>query len=101
MNKKGQALVEFIIVIPVLLLVILAVFDVINIYQKKIELESTIEDVILDDSYLLPSGIDKEENTTSGKKTITLSSSISITSPFLKPVLEDPYKVVVSRTINE
>ena len=50
MNKKGQALIEFIIILPIFIMMMLAVFDCVRIYSEKSKLESIIEDVILDDS---------------------------------------------------
>ena len=50
MNKKGQALIEFIIILPIFIMMMLAVFDCVRIYSEKSKLEGIIEDVILDDS---------------------------------------------------
>ena len=47
MNKKGQALIEFIIILPIFIMLMLAVFDYVRIYSEKSNLESVIEDVIL------------------------------------------------------
>ena len=45
MNKKGQALVEFILILPVLLLIVMALIDVGNIFLKKYELNNDLETV--------------------------------------------------------
>ena len=37
MSKKGQALVEFIIILPVFLMLLLAVFDYVKIIQTKMD----------------------------------------------------------------
>ena len=50
MNKKGQALIEFIIILPIFIMMMLAVFDCVRIYSEKSKLEGIIEDVILDDT---------------------------------------------------
>ena len=42
MNKKGQALVEFILILPVLLLILMAMIDIGNIFLKKYELENSL-----------------------------------------------------------
>ena len=39
MNKKGQALVEFILILPVLLLIAMAMIDIGNIFLKKYDLK--------------------------------------------------------------
>ena len=38
MNKKGQALIEFILIMPIFLILIMSLIDVGNIYIKKYEL---------------------------------------------------------------
>ena len=45
MNRKGQALVEFIIILPVLLLIIISMIDIGNIFVKKYDLENDIQTV--------------------------------------------------------
>ena len=46
-NNKGQALVEFIIVLPILLLLIMAIIDLGNIFIKKYSIENDL-DVVYD-----------------------------------------------------
>lgn len=36
MNKKGQALIEFIIILPIFIMMMLAVFDCVRIYSEKV-----------------------------------------------------------------
>ena len=45
MNKKGQALVEFILILPVLLLIVMALIDIGNIFLKKYDLNKDLETV--------------------------------------------------------
>ena len=40
MNKKGQALIEFIIILPIFIMIMLAVFDYVRIYSEKSNLEN-------------------------------------------------------------
>lgn len=47
MNKKGQALVEFIIIIPIVVFMILAIIDFMMIFSNKNKLESKMNDVIV------------------------------------------------------
>lgn len=46
MNKKGQALIEFIIILPILLIIILSIIDLGFILAKNNYLESQIDSVI-------------------------------------------------------
>ena len=50
-NKKGQALIEFIIILPVFVMIMVSVFDYVRIYNEKSMLESVIEEVIINDDY--------------------------------------------------
>ena len=100
MNKKGQALIEFIIILPIFIMLMLAVFDYVRIYSEKSNLESVIEDVILsnelkDDNITLLKELDDE------KTKYTLNKSIDIYSPVISVIIGDKYVVSVSRTIYE
>ena len=44
--KKGQALVEFVIILPIFLFLLLGVIDVGRIMYTKVNLENTISDVV-------------------------------------------------------
>ena len=43
MNKKGQALVEFILILPVLLIVLMSLIDIGNIFVQKYELNKDLD----------------------------------------------------------
>ena len=100
MNKKGQALIEFIIILPIFIMIMLAVFDYVRIYSEKSNLESVMEDVVLtneleDDNITLLKELDDE------KTKYTLNKSIDIYSPVISVIIGDKYVVSVSRTIYE
>ncbi|MDD5865820.1 MAG: TadE/TadG family type IV pilus assembly protein [bacterium] len=100
MNKKGQALIEFIIILPIFIMIMLAVFDYVRIYSEKSNLESVMEDVVLsnelkDDNITLLKELDDE------KTKYTLNKSIDIYSPVISVILGNKYVVSVSRTIYE
>lgn len=100
MNKKGQALIEFIIILPIFIMLMLAVFDYVRIYSEKSNLESVIEDVILsnelnDDNITVLKELDDE------KTKYTLNKSIDIYSPVISVIIGNKYVVSVSRVIYE
>ena len=100
MNRKGQALIEFIIILPIFIMLMLAVFDYVRIYSEKSNLESVMEDAILsnelkDDNITLLKELDDE------KTKYTLNKSIDIYSPVISVIIGDKYVVSVSRTIYE
>ena len=46
MNKKGQALVEFIIILPVIIFIIMVIIDFMMIFTYKNELENDMNNVV-------------------------------------------------------
>ena len=107
-DSKGQALVEFIIVLPLLVLIIISIIDFGNIFIKKYSLENDLDTVV--DLYEIQEyskineyvnnkdiKIDyKEEN---DFLTINLSKDIKIYSPILSIILGNSYNVNVDRSV--
>lgn len=100
MNKKGQALIEFIIILPIFIMLMLAVFDYVRIYSEKSNLESVIEDVILSNE-LKDDNITILKETDDEKTKYTLNKSIDIYSPVISVIIGNKYVVSVSRVIYE
>ena len=105
MNRKGQALVEFVLILPIFLLILFAVVDFGIILSKKNELENVSVDVI---SMLKNNdGIDKIETLYPDLKIVVsndneylkvvISEELDILTPGLNLVLGDPYEVLVER----
>ena len=100
MNKKGQALIEFIIILPIFIMMMLAVFDIVKIYSCKGELESVLEDAIISD------GVDDNEimfikNDVSNGISYEVSKKIDITSPVVSAITGNSYVVTVKRIVYE
>ena len=101
MNNKGQALIEFIIILPIFIMILLVVFDYVRIIETKILLENTMEEVILDSDYIPKDDITINKTSNGDYEKIELSKEISLSSPILSPILSNPYKVEISRSIHE
>ena len=108
MNKKGQALVEFILILPVLLLVVMAMIDIGNIFLKKYDLNNDLDTVTnLYQSgqikelgaYLANEDLTLDEKSQNGMTTLTLKKSISITAPGLSNILGKNYEIETSKVI--
>ena len=107
MNRKGQALVEFVLILPIFILILFSVYDIGMIIYNKNVLESTSNDVIL--MLTNDSDIDEIKNkynditidiNDDGKYyNITLNKKIEILTPGLNLVLGSPYNVEVERVI--
>ena len=111
MKNKGQALVEFVLVLPVLLLLIFAFLDVSRIMIGRSHLESMMNEVVklVDDkknideinNYLksysdYKINVDIEYNE---YIVVTLKSSIDLITPGLKKILKNPYVINIERSI--
>ena len=108
MNKKGQALVEFILVLPILLLIIISMIDIGNVFLKKFDLNNDLEtvatlyengDMTNLNNYLEEENINLSENSKDDMITLTLSQKVSISTPVIKQVLGNEYEIKTSKTI--
>lgn len=99
MNKKGQALVEFIIILPIFIMIMLAAFDFVKILQTRSNLESIIEEIILDEDYSLNEKYLLKTETDNNIITYKLSTDVEMVSPLVTLVTGNPYKVMVERSI--
>ena len=107
-NNRGQALVEFIVILPVFLLLIISVIDFGNIISKKYSLENDID--VISDMY--KDGKNSEINTYIKDKdikinysnkedlfTIKLSKDIKVISPMLNLIFGSTYEINVEKSI--
>ena len=110
MKNKGQALVEFVLVLPVLLLLIFAFFDISRIMLGRNHIESVMDEVVslvhnekslneIDD-YLEKDDYDITCKINNGEYTeIILSASIDLITPGMKRILDNPYTIKIERSI--
>ena len=105
-NKRGQALVEFILILPILLLLVFAIFDFGRILLCKMHLENVMNEVTSLDESKIENYLKKDNEydiSYTIKKdiyeTITLESKINLITPGLKSILKNPYTVKIERNI--
>ena len=110
MNKKGQALVEFILILPVLLLIAMAMIDIGNIFLKKYDLNKDLETVTelykSNDTkklgvYLANEDLTLEDEIKNGMITLTLKKNVEISAPGLTNILGKNYEIKTSKTFYE
>jgi uncharacterized protein (UPF0333 family) len=107
MNNRGQALVEFVLILPVLIFILFAIIDFGVIYSSKSSLENDSSDIILmfkdgksvgeikniyKDNEIKVSNADNYYH-------FRISSSINLITPGLNRLLGDPYVINVERVI--
>lgn len=105
-NNRGQALIEFVLILPLLLLLIFALIDFGRIIVCKSHLEGVMNEVsnLSDEEISLYLKKDKDYKITYNikideYKNITLSTKLDLITPGLKNVLKNPYVVNVERSI--
>ncbi len=107
MNRKGQALVEFVLILPIFILFLFAIVDFGMIISKKNELENISVDITtmvknkksIDDIKNTYPNLGVDINSDDNYTNIKIYESIDIMTPGLNLVLDDPYKVIVERII--
>ena len=110
MNSRGQALVEFILIIPVFLIILMAIVDFSNIFTTKYNLQNDLDLIVelyndnkKDDynNYAYNKNIKLNITENSNLTTIKISKKIDIQTPILNKVLKSPYELSEIITIYE
>ena len=107
MNRRGQALVEFVLILPVLIFVLFAIIDFGNIFSTKNSLEGDSSDII----ELFNDGKSLEEiknifddrvisiSDNGDYYRIIVSDSIKLITPGFNRVFGNPYVVKIERVV--
>lgn len=107
MNRKGQALVEFVLILPIFIMILFSIVDFGMIFNKKNELENISVDVVnmlnkdipLEEIKSEYADIDIEISSDDKYKNVVISDKIGILTPGLNRILGNPYEVKVERKI--
>lgn len=110
LNEKGQALIEFVIILPIFLLLVMGVLDFGNILYQKYKLENSM-DYIADlyendetedlDAYLDNNNIEMHTRLGDNYAIIEISKTHNVITPGLNIIIGDSYKVSTSKAIYE
>ena len=108
MKQKGQALVEFILIIPILLLIIMGMVDFGNVIYQKYKLENNLDDIVsyyrknqneTIRKYTQENNIIMSTQTNQNELTIQLQKQVPVNTPILNRILGNPHKIETERTI--
>ena len=108
MNRKGQALIEFVLILPILILILFSVIDFGNIFYSKYELQHMSSDIVKlvqdgkgnDDILSIYSNIDIDiEDFSTDYKKIVVSKRVSLITPIMDSIFGNPYLIEVERII--
>lgn len=107
MNNKGQALVEFVLILPVFLFILLTIYDFGNLFNKKNQLEGKSNDIIdmykngksLEELNVIYDDISISANLVDDYNEITIESSLEMTTPLLKHIFGNPCVIRIERYV--
>ena len=112
MNKKGQELVEFVIILPIFIFMLLAIIDIGKIIYLQNNLESQLSRVVelykngqTYDEIAKELSLNDEEialeikNENNDKITFYLKKEMTIVTPGLSVIFENPYTITVNRVM--
>ena len=108
MNRKGQALVEFVLILPVLILILFSIVDFGNIFYSKYDLQNQSSDIIrlinegkrIDEVVLIYNDFNIDMSIyKENYKLVEISRDVNIMSPVMQLVFSKNYKVSTKRVI--
>lgn len=107
MNNKGQALVEFVLILPIFIFILFVIVDFGMIINTKSSLENKSIDIVglvkneksIEEIKKLYNDIEVNIQTENDYLKVTLSDEIDIITPGLNRVFDDPYIVKVERFV--
>ncbi|MBR3362352.1 MAG: pilus assembly protein [Bacilli bacterium] len=108
MNKKGQALIEFILILPIILIILVYLIDIGNIFVQKYNLNNSLETISelyqnkkLKEvhAYVAKEELNFEETNANDLITLKLTKKIKTNAPGLSKILGKNYKIETSKTI--
>ena len=107
-NRRGQALVEFVLILPVLILILFTIVDFGNIISTKTSLENDSSDMVRmllngkninDIESIYPDVMVEVNDYKNQYQKVSIQKNIPIVTPFLHGILGKNYEVVVERVI--
>lgn len=107
MNNKGQALVEFVLILPVFIFLLLVIVDFGIIFNEKNKLENNSLDLInlyksgeaIEEIKKIYKDSEIEILEVEGYDKITIKTKIKLITPGLSRVFGNPYTIKVERNI--
>ena len=107
MNRKGQALVEFIIIVPIIIIIFMGICDFVMIFNSKSTLDNNLNEVIKIknkeeiDEYIknVDNKIKVEIKIEDKYKKIILSKEYKFITPGLNKIISSPFYIKSERVV--
>ena len=107
MNRKGQALIEFVLILPILLFILFAIIDFGIIFSTMNNLENDSSDII--SLYKSGKSLDELETMFSNSNIdiiddgeyykFSISTSVNLITPGFNRIFGEPYVINVERVV--
>lgn len=109
MNRKGQALVEFVLILPIFLMILFVIVDFGTIFSSKSKLENDSASIV--DMYKNGDSLEEIRDnykdidiTVSKYKNkyikFVITNDVKLITPGLNRVLDNPFEIKIERIIN-
>lgn len=106
-NNKGQALVEFVLILPVFLFLLFAIYDFGMMFSKKNKLESSSSDIIelykngktIDEIKVLYQDLKISVEDDNEYKKVTILDKVKLITPGFNRIFGNPYEIKIERYI--
>lgn len=100
-RSKGQALVEFILIVPIIIMIILVIIDVGRIYNTKSDVEDKLDKTVefIKDGYDYSEDDEITYEYYGTKSKVTITRRINLITPGIGFFVDNPYKVESSRVL--
>lgn len=107
MNNKGQALVEFVLILPIFIFLLLVIIDFGIIFNEKNKLENNSLDIInlykngetIDNIKTIYKKNEIEILEIDGYDRVTIKTKVKLITPGLSRIFGSPYTIKVERNI--
>ena len=107
MNKKGQALVEFVLILPILIFILFAIIDFGNIFSTKNSLENVSADIVnlfnngttIDEIKSMYNGNVINVTNDGEYYNFVVSTSLNLITPGFNRIFGNPYVIKVERFV--
>ena len=107
MNKKGQALVEFVLILPLFIFLIFSVYDFGRIFNEKNALENNSTDIIelfkngssIEEINNLYSNLTISVSSDIDYQKISISNNVKLITPGFNRIFGNPYTISLVRYI--
>ena len=107
MNNKGQALVEFVLVLPIILMILFAIVDMGMIFTNKARLENDSYEIVemvkndtsIDDIRNIYKDMDINVSIKDNYQVISIKENVDMITPGMSKIIGDPFVIEIERVI--